>query len=100
MMRHRVLVSAVLAFSAAIALAPAIAVAQAQQKSAPAPAPQKSAPQQAAPQQAPAVAPPKPYKPLAVALPAAINDPSFEAFRKDLAGVAQKKDRAALARLI
>jgi len=99
-MHHRVLVSAVLAFSATIALAPAPSVAQGQ-KGAPAPAPQqKSAPQQAAPQQAPPVAPPKPYKPLAVTLPAAINDPSFEAFRKDLAGVAQKKDRAGLARMV
>jgi hypothetical protein len=45
-------------------------------------------------------APPKPYKKVAVSLPAPINDASFEAFRKELADIAQRKDRAALAALI
>ncbi|HUI94296.1 MAG TPA: hypothetical protein VLX44_00960 [Xanthobacteraceae bacterium] len=45
-------------------------------------------------------APVKPYKPLAVAMPAPSNDPSFDAFRKQLADVANRKDRAGLARLI
>src|SRR3979411_3265558 len=44
--------------------------------------------------------PPGPYKPVAIKMPAALNDPSFEAFRKQLAQVAEKKDRAALARLV
>jgi hypothetical protein len=47
-----------------------------------------------------AVAPIKPYKPLAVTLPAPVNDPSFEAFRKQLGDIATRKDRAALAKLV
>ena len=50
--------------------------------------------------QTPAVAPIKPYKPLAVTLPGPVNDPSFEAFRKQLGDIATRKDRAALAKLI
>lgn len=46
------------------------------------------------------MAPIKPYKPLAVTLPTPSNDPSFAAFRKQLADIAQRKDRAALARLV
>src|SRR5438270_11402859 len=73
----------------------------------PPPGPPQAAPQrpQGAPQGAPpagqaqAVAPIKPYKPLAVTLPAPVNDPSFEAFRKQLADIATRKDRAALAKL-
>ena len=59
-------------------------------------------PQQGQPQaqQAPQVAPAKPYKPVALKLPAAMNDPGFEAFRKQLGDAAQKKDRAALAKLV
>jgi hypothetical protein len=44
--------------------------------------------------------PPGPYKPVAIKMPAALNDPSFDAFRKELAQVAEKKDRAALAKLV
>src|SRR3977135_3266326 len=51
-------------------------------------------------QQSPAPVPPGPYKPVAITLPAPLNDPSFEAFRKQLAALAQKKDRAALAPLV
>jgi hypothetical protein len=51
--------------------------------------------------QAPApAAAPKPYKAVAVTLPAALNDPSFDAFRKQLSEVAQKKDREALTGLV
>ena len=50
--------------------------------------------------QTPAAAPIKPYKPLAVTLPGPVNDPSFEAFRKQLGDIATRKDRAALAKLI
>jgi hypothetical protein len=50
--------------------------------------------------QTPAVAPIKPYKPLAVTLPGPVNDPSFEVFRKQLGDIATRKDRAALAKLI
>jgi hypothetical protein len=55
------------------------------------------------PTQAPAQAPAPalgPYKPVAITLPAGVNDPSFEAFRKQLTEIASKKDRAALARLV
>ncbi|HUI14206.1 MAG TPA: hypothetical protein VL048_12140 [Xanthobacteraceae bacterium] len=42
----------------------------------------------------------KPYQPVVVKPPAAYNDPGFVAFRKQLADVAAKKDRAALAHMI
>ena len=42
----------------------------------------------------------KPYPAVAVTLPTPNTDPSFAAFRKQLAEVAQHKDRAALAKLI
>jgi hypothetical protein len=45
----------------------------------------------------PPMAPPKPYKPVPVTLPQPYNDPSFEAFRKELSEIASHKDRAALA---
>ena len=83
-------VSAVLAASLAIVFARGIHPAQAQPKSAP----------PAAQQQTPQSAPPRPYKPLTVTLPAAISDPSFDAFRKDIANIARAKDRAALARIV
>lgn len=46
--------------------------------------------------------PPKagPYKPVTVTPPQPIADPSFEAFRKQMGEVAQRKDRAGLAKLI
>jgi hypothetical protein len=58
---------------------------------------------QAAPpaqEQTPAPAPAKPYKPVAIVLPKPMNDASFDAFRKRLGEIAQKKDRAGLARLL
>jgi hypothetical protein len=55
---------------------------------------------QAAPQQQPPAAPVKPYKAVAITAPAAVADPSFEAFRKQLGAVAEKKDRKALAGLV
>lgn len=73
-------------------------------------APGPGAPQrpQATPQQPPqqqqpqsqAPAPAKPYKTIAVSIPAPPNDPSFAAFRKQLGDIAQKKDRAGLAKLV
>ncbi len=53
-----------------------------------------------APAQPPAAVKPGPYKTVAIKLPTPISDASFDAFRKQLAGIAQKKDRAALARLV
>jgi hypothetical protein len=39
----------------------------------------------------PLMAPPKPYKPVAVTLPQPYNDPNFEAFRKELGEIASHK---------
>jgi hypothetical protein len=55
---------------------------------------------QAGPPQQPAAAAPKPYKPVSITAPAAVADPSFEAFRKQLGPIAEKKDRKALAGLV
>ncbi|HLH96817.1 MAG TPA: hypothetical protein VKW08_17030 [Xanthobacteraceae bacterium] len=52
------------------------------------------------PGQPPALSPPKPYKPVAIKLPVPVADPTFVAFRKQLGDIAQKKDRAALAKLV
>jgi hypothetical protein len=43
---------------------------------------------------------PAPYKPVPITLPQQMSDPSFEDFRKQVAQIAQRKDRAALARLV
>ncbi len=51
------------------------------------------------PAETPAV-PPGPYKPVAIILPVAVADPTYDAFRKQLGTIAQKKDRAALSRLV
>jgi hypothetical protein len=41
-----------------------------------------------------------PYKPVPITLPTMLNDPGFEGFRQQLAQIAQRKDRIALARLV
>jgi hypothetical protein len=69
------------------------------QQPAPPPAQQPAQPAPGQPP-APALAPPKPYKPVTIKLPVPVADPSFVAFRKQLGDVAQKKDRAALAKLV
>jgi hypothetical protein len=48
----------------------------------------------------PPPAPIKPYTPVPITLPSAFDDPSFIAFRKNLADTAQKKDRAELAKMV
>ena len=53
-----------------------------------------------APGQPPQPAPPKPYKEIAMTPPQPSNDPSFEAFLKQLVDIAMKRDRAALARIV
>ena len=58
------------------------------------------APVQAPAAQAPAPAPIKPYTAVAVTMPTPVADPSYEAFRKQLADVAKRKDRAGLAKLV
>ncbi|HLN09359.1 MAG TPA: hypothetical protein VK281_10435 [Xanthobacteraceae bacterium] len=75
----------------AVALASTATEAQQPRPSGPPPA---AAPAEPPPQQA---APPAPYKVMPVTLAKAIAEPSLEAFRKELADIAKKKDRAALA---
>jgi hypothetical protein len=93
-----------LALSAIFAVALAMPSADAQPKPAQpgqlAPGPAQPAQRAPAPGQPPQPAPPKPYKEVAVTPPPASNDPSFEAFLKQLADIATKKDRAALARMV
>jgi hypothetical protein len=48
----------------------------------------------------PPAAPIKPYKPIAATPPGPYSDPAFVAFRKQLADVAQRKDRAGLTKLV
>jgi hypothetical protein len=69
------------------ALAPRTASAQA-----PEPAPPAA--------QEPAPVPPGPYKPVAITPPPVVSDPTFEPFRKQLREIAQKKDRAALGKMV
>src|SRR5262249_35933342 len=67
------------------------------QKPAPPAGPLQQRPAQGAPQQQAAG---KPYKPVNVTPPKPMDDPSFEAFRKQIVAVADKKDRAGLAGLV
>ncbi len=78
---------AILAISTAVAFAPTAATAQGQQ-------------QQLLPLRPPPPPPVKPYTPVAAKPPAPYDDASFQAFRKQLADIAAKKDRAALAKLV
>jgi len=89
-MRKPLRVIALAAAAFVLVGAPATAQQQKQQ-------PQQQPQQQQQPQ---TPAPPKAYKPVAVKLPQPVNDPTFDAFRQQLTGIAQKKDRAALARLV
>lgn len=84
--------------AAAMALAPlSCAHAQAQKPAQQAPAKPQ---QQTQPPAPPPVAPAKPYKTVAVKPPKPLGDASFDAFRKQLGEIVQKKDRAALAKLV
>jgi len=44
--------------------------------------------------------PPRPYKVVPLTLPQPMNDPSFDILRKQLTDIAERKDRAALAKLV
>jgi hypothetical protein len=81
------LILAVLA-AATLSTAPAPVLAQSQQKP------------QLLPLKPPPPPPIKPYTPVAAKPPAAYDDAAFVAFRKQLADVAAKKDRGALAKLV
>ncbi len=54
----------------------------------------------AAAQDQPKPTPVKPYKAVALVLPKPISDPSFDVMRKQLADASERKDRAALTRLV
>jgi hypothetical protein len=89
----------------ALVAAPSLAQSQQPRRSEPLPPPQRSQPlppPQHRPGQPPqqAASAPKPYKPVAVSAPSPVSDPSFEPFRKQLAAIAEKKDRKALAALV
>jgi hypothetical protein len=88
----------------AAALAASPAQAQAPRPGQLAPGPAQAPPPgprgQPAQQQAQKPAPPKPYKSVPVTLAQPSTDPSFEAFRKLLGDIANRKDRAALAKLV
>ena len=102
-MRHVALLST--AIAAALLIFPATGHGQSQptknapaQKSAPpAPAAQQGAPQA---QQEPTPAPPAPYATVKISPPKPSTDAGLAAFRKDLVAIAQKKDRAALAKVV
>ena len=83
-------------------LAAAPALAQPRPGQLPPPSGQGGPPQrgQPAPPQQQQAAAPKPYKPVSISAPAAVTDPSFEEFRKQLGAIAEKKDRKALAGLM
>jgi hypothetical protein len=100
MRRLILLPSALLAAATAFVVLGALAPATAQQpKAQQGQQPKSPAPPQQQPEP-PRPPDPKPYKPVAVQLPKPVADPTFAAFRKQLAGIAQKKDRAALARIV
>src|SRR5262249_58411207 len=48
----------------------------------------------------PQAAAPKAYKKVLIKLPEPVADPSFATFRQQLTGIAEKKDRAALGRIL
>ncbi len=76
---------ATIAVLAAVIVTPEWAAAQ-QPKPGPGEAPAASQP-----------APPRPYKAVPVTLPKPYSDPGLDALRKELGGIAERKDRAALA---
>ncbi len=93
--------------SLAAAVSPAAAQAPRPGQLSPGPNQGPHGPAQAAPPSTPGgqqaqqqPAPPKPYKPVPVTIAQPYNDPTFEAFRKQLGDIASHKDRAALARLV
>ncbi len=100
MRRHCSLSLAALALLIAAAAVPAPGQAQGQPPRPAQPQPPVRGPQPSVPAPQQQQVAPKPYKPIAVREPAAVSDPSFEAFRKQLADIAARKDRAALARLV
>jgi hypothetical protein len=91
MRRPFIATTLILAIAAAVMLAPELGRAQGKSEQIPLP-PGGFKP--------PPMAPIKPFPAVAVTPPAAFGDAGFAAFRKQLADIAQHKDRAALAKLI
>ena len=85
--------------TALVLTAALVAIPAAAQQPRPNPLPPPGPPQAPA-AQAPAPAPIKPYQPLAIKMPTPSTDAGFAAFRKQLADVAKRKDRNALAKLV
>ena len=56
--------------------------------------------QQQAPQKPRPLAPIKAYQPVRTTLPTTVNDPAFDAFRRQLGEIAVKKDKEGLARIV
>ena len=100
MRRHCSLSLAALALLIAAAAVPAPGQAQGQPPRPAQPQPPVRGPQPSVPAPQQQQVAPKPYKPIAVREPAAVSDPSFEAFRKQLGATAEKKDRKALAAMV
>ncbi len=83
------------------AAAPAAAQSQLPRPSQLPPAGGQAQPQQPAPQaQQPSGIKPQAYKPVAISAPPVVNDPAFAPFLKQISDAAQRKDRAALAKLV
>jgi hypothetical protein len=95
-MRHLIIAAtAIFTASAAMTLAPTATFAQAK------PDRPQTPPGQLLPGFKPPPPPPiKPYQAVEVTPPLIFSDQNFEAFRKQLAAIVQKKDRAALAKLV
>jgi len=93
-MRRSLFASTLILAALAVALLPAPSHAQGRSDQLPLP------PGGFKPPPPPPPAPVKPYTPVAVTLPGPYADASFAAFRKQLAEVAQHKDRAALGKLV
>jgi hypothetical protein len=91
-MRRLILTSLLAGAVAVVAVEPILAQTQ------PPPAPRPAAP--ARPQAAPALPAQKPYKTVAVTIPNVPRDATFDAFRKELADITKRRDRAALAQRI
>lgn len=92
-MRRSFLTVTTAALLAAALSLPAVAQPKPAQQKPPAPPPQMQEPP-------PPVDPNKPYKPVAVTMPAQANDPGLADLRKQIGEAARKKDRTALGKLV
>jgi hypothetical protein len=97
-MRRHSFISTIAALTSLVALASTVAaVAQSQSGQL---APDQIQLPKLSPLPAPALAAPVPYQLIPITAPAAVDDSSFVAFRKQLADLADRKDRAGLAKVV